>query len=75
MRIYPSVYCNDGRILQVLESSNGYYIGTFCNGPYCRLSDCYFQSKQTAQKCLETLSFPVRHNSAEIKYCSGGKCI
>ena len=67
--------CTKGKTLEVLESAAGYYIGTLDEGPYCRLSDCYWQHKHEAQAALDSLEFPVRYNSVEILYCSGGQCL
>ncbi|WP_434778497.1 hypothetical protein [Neisseria sp. Ec49-e6-T10] len=44
--------------LQVLESSNGFYIGTFnAEGPISRESEEYFSSYASAQSALENDEF------------------
>jgi len=67
--------CIKDRKIEVLQSAAGYYIGTFDNGPYCRISECYYKTRRQAQAALDSLSFPFRTFSAEIQFCSGGQCI
>ena len=67
--------CIKDREIQVLESAAGFYIGTFDEGPYCRISECYYQTQQEAQTALDTLTFPMRLFCVEVQFCSGGQCI
>jgi hypothetical protein len=41
--------------IQVCMSAAGYYIGQLepCGCPYSRLSDCYYKTRQEAEKALE----------------------
>jgi len=66
--------CTKGRKIEVLQSAAGYYIGTFDNGPYCRISDCYYGSQAEAQIALFELTFPFRYNAVEVLFCSEGEC-
>jgi len=49
-------YCNIRLRLQVLESANGFYIGTFDinEGPISRESNEYFSSLEQADSALKT---------------------
>ncbi len=51
-----------GRSLQllVLRSANGYYIGTWDEGPYTRESVEYSASKEAADRSLATRSWTQR---------------
>lgn len=41
--------------VQVCMSAAGYYIGQLepCGAPFSRLSDCYYKTRQEAEKALE----------------------
>lgn len=68
--------CVKGHKIEVLESAAGFYIGTFDNGPNCRLSVKYFGSRQEAQAALDSLNFESRDYAVEIKFCNqGGNCV
>ena len=50
-------YCCEGELkIGVYKSAAGYYIGTWCYkcGPYARLSQKYWRTKELAQKALDT---------------------
>ena len=67
--------CRKGYELKVLIGSMaGYYIGTEdAEGPYCRLSEEYYKSRQLAQQALDTRAFTVR-NAVEVVFCNAGDC-
>jgi Lon protease-like protein len=64
--------CKQGRVVQVMRSAAGYYIGTIDEDePYCRLSMEYFPDEKTAQYALENREFNER-DCVENNYCNGG---
>ena len=67
--------CRKGYELKVLIGSTaGYYIGTEdAEGPYCRLSEEYYKSRQLARQALDTRTFTVR-NAVEVVFCNAGDC-
>lgn len=67
--------CKKGYELKVLSGNlAGYYIGTVDEeGPYYRLSEEYYKSRDIAQQALDTRAFTVR-NAMEVAFCSGGDC-
>lgn len=67
--------CKKGYELKVLSGNlAGYYIGTVDEeGPYCRLSEEYYKSRDIAQQALDTRAFTVR-NAMKVAFCSGGDC-
>ena len=64
--------CRKGREVRVLQS-NGWYIGTADEeGPYCRISEQYYASKDAAQDALDRSGFSQR-NCVENNFCNGGQ--
>ena len=61
-----------GRNVEVCKSG-AYYIGTFDeDGPYCRLSQEYYKTREEAQEALDNRTFTERTSSMEIEFCRGG---
>lgn len=70
--------CYKRHKVEVLKSANGYYIGTMVDGePFCRLSEEYFNSYDSAKDALDNRTFTQREFSLEISYCnnSSRKCL
>lgn len=67
-------HCVKGLEIKVLNSSAGFYIGTFDDeeGPMCRLSRDYWKTKIEAQTALNYGSYVARDYAPEIQYCNGG---
>ena len=62
---YGSLAAGSGQRLElkVLESANGFYLGTFDDeGPYSRESMEYFPSKEVAERALATGDWHQRDN-------------
>jgi hypothetical protein len=66
--------CKKGLELKVLHSMAGFYIGTADeDGPFCRLSEDYYKSREKAEGILKAGIFKDR-DAAEIRFCNGGDC-
>ena len=69
--------CKKGHTLSALPSNAGHYIGTLDpedGGPFCRVSEEYFEDKQKAEEALTSGAFTFR-NCMENNFCSGGRCL
>ena len=66
--------CTKGKILRVLSSAAGYYIGTLDEEgfPFCRASEEYYTLREEATAVLELLKFTER-SCIENQLCSGHK--
>ena len=66
--------CVAGKEIQVVKSYAGYYIGTWEDGPNCRLSVEYFKSEEEAEEALKNGRFTPRICEENL-FCAGGKCL
>lgn len=64
--------CTAGKEIQVLKSYAGYYIGTWEEGPNCRLSVEYFKKKEEAEEALKNGIFTPRICEENL-FCAGGR--
>jgi hypothetical protein len=63
------ITCPKGFEISVLQT-NHFYIGTFSEeeGPYCRLSEEYYLTRELAQEALDNFTFTER-DCMENNFC------